>query len=297
MSAQVAYDSTDFHVFQVSDEFAIHLSHEVIAQLTQLISRVESANGDGELRGILLGRFIDRPFPDKPSSDKPSRVTVIEAAAEGGDQQQAVGFFRAGKHDSLNLSPRDLDTFGRQFCDTGKVAVLIRTLEQGCSGAALYYWQNGAAHRVDLGSAFPLVPARSGRRIRWTRLLPTAALVIIGMWALQLASNSKATVAAAQSYTEASPADASALGLTLTSSSHQLEIRWNPASPAIAGAEAGVMNITEAGSTRAFPFDRRQLRHGNLAYMPATDDVSIAFEVTEKDGGKTAESVRYVAIR
>ena len=287
MGAQAAYDSTDFHVFQVSDEFTIHLSHAVIAQLTELISRVESASGDGELRGVLLGRFID----------KPSRVTVVEAAAEGGDQQHAVGFFRAGKDDSLNVSPRDLDTFGGQFCETGKVAVLIRTLQQGWSGGALYYWQNGVAHRVDLGSTFPLVPARSGRQIRWTRLLPTAALVIIGMWALQLASNSKAIVAAAPSNTEASPADAPALGLTLTSSSHQLEIRWNPGSPAIADAEAGVMNITEAGSTRAFPFHQRELRDGYLAYMPSTDDVSIAFEVTEKGGGKTKESVRYVAIR
>ena len=55
------------------------------------------------------------------------------------------------------------------------------------------------------------------------------------------------------------------------------------------------MSITEAGVTEAIPFDPRELREGYVAYTPKTNDVSIRFEVTGKDG-TAAEAIRVVAI-
>ena len=86
------------------------------------------------------------------------------------------------------------------------------------------------------------------------------------------------------------------LGLTVTSRPHQLEIRWNRQSAAIAESARGVMKITESGISQVVPFDQRELREGYVAYTPTTSDVSIRFEVTGKDGSTTTDSIRSIAI-
>lgn len=209
------------------------------------------------------------------------------------------------------------------------------------SRAALFYWQQGGAYPRDYGFGFPfdagqLVSGHPGWRyvkpfdhtepaatppqpgakkpireprhfsaswepIRWSRLLPTAALMVFGIGALQLAMDYNHTVAASPSVTETAPDaavsnDQPLLGLTVTSRPHQLEIRWSRASPAILESDRGVMKITEDGITESVPFDQTQLRDGYVAYTPKTNDVSIRLEVTGKDGGTTSESLRSVAI-
>jgi len=138
----------------------------------------------------------------------------------------------------------------------------------------------------------PVSAARNG--IRWSRLLPTAALVAICVGALQMATNSSRTVAAAPMAAGAETENG--LALTVTSRQHQLEIRWNRESAAIAASEKGVMKITDEGITEAVSFDPSQLRDGYVSYAPKTTDVSIRLEVTGRDGGTTSESVRAVAI-
>jgi hypothetical protein len=133
----------------------------------------------------------------------------------------------------------------------------------------------------------PFFAARES--IRWTRLLPTALLVVLGIGALQLATNSKHTVSASEG-------NQASLALTVTARQHQLEIRWNQQAAAIAESINGVMKITDGGTTEAVPFDREQLRDGFVAYTPRTNDVSIRLEVTGQDGGTTSESIRTVAI-
>ncbi len=119
--------------------------------------------------------------------------------------------------------------------------------------------------------------------------------------------NSNRTTAAASVPTESSASEIAApspsapnndneLGLNVTPRQHQLEIRWNRNSAAIAESDRGVMKITEDGITEAVPFDPTQLRDGYVAYTPKTSDVNIRLEVTGKDGGTTSESIRSVAI-
>jgi hypothetical protein len=137
----------------------------------------------------------------------------------------------------------------------------------------------------------------SGERIRWSRLAPTAVLVLISIGALQLATSSRNTTSASTLSSEAQAAQPeTALGLRVTSRPHQLEIRWNRESSTIAASDQGVMRITEAGTTEAVPFDQDQLHDGYVAYTPKTNDVNIRLEVTGKDGSTTSESVRSVAI-
>jgi hypothetical protein len=157
----------------------------------------------------------------------------------------------------------------------------------------------------------PSVPASlaTGNGIRWLRLLPTAALVAICIMALQLVTNSNHTSDAAAAESAGSEIHASAatpdlaqtknengLGLTVTARQHQLEIRWNRDSQAIAACDKAVMRITDDGITEAVPFEQSQLRDGYVAYNPKTTDVSIRLEVTGKNGGTTSESIRSVAI-
>ena len=81
--------------------------------------------------------------------------------------------------------------------------------------------------------------------IRWSRLWPTAALVVIGITATEVLWNSRGTTSA-HSLTPARPgddhrgscsgtasSDETPLGLKVNSQPHQLEIRWNRDAPAV----------------------------------------------------------------
>jgi hypothetical protein len=133
-------------------------------------------------------------------------------------------------------------------------------------------------------------------------LLPTAALAIIAVGAVQLTMSSRRTVAETPTQTEtaasgtAPVSDENALALTVTPLPRQLDIRWNRESEAIKESKEGVMRITEDGITEALPLDQNQLRDGYVAYAPKTTDVSIRLEVTGRNGQTTSESVRSVAI-
>jgi hypothetical protein len=348
---QTGYDPNNFYVWRASDAFAIHLSLNVVTQLSAQILRAGSeAVG---MRGILLGRIVDTPFRTTiiedfkliPESDD-AQFEIASRTAEAGKEQRALGFFRAQRDGTLNMRQRDLQTFSRLFCETGSVGLLIQTSRRGNeSDAALFYWQRGGVQPRDFGFGFPLDAAQlasghpgwrypdpiertptvtmrlapqpaprpsapqppanlpvSQQRIRWSRLLPTAALVAIVIGALQMATNSSRTVAAAPPASEAGASEttplvaAAGLGLTISTHPHQLEIRWNRQSAAIEASDQGVMKITDDGITESVPFDQSQLRDGYVAYTPKTTDVSIRLEVTGKDGGTTSESIRSVAI-
>ncbi|HTC86817.1 MAG TPA: hypothetical protein VK686_00895 [Bryobacteraceae bacterium] len=365
MSSQLPYDPGKFYVWRASDGFAIHLGLNVVTQLTAQISRAGSEAAG--MRGILIGRTVDAalrttviedfqlitPAADNsPYSDfDDAPMEIACRMTDVGSDQRAVGFFGVEREGRLNMRERDLETFSRLFCETGKVALLIQTSRRGNeSDAALFYWQHGGAYPRDFGFGFPfdraqLADGHPGWRypdplentpipvspyrleapetpkasppkpvppmppppasrmpregIRWSRLVPTAAVVALGICALQLATNTNHSVSAAPSATGAASSiqnKQTSLGLAVVSRPHQLEIRWNRESAAIADSDRGVMKITEAGITQAIPFDQRQLRDGYVAYTPTTADVRITFDVTGQNGAMTTDAIRAVAI-
>lgn len=137
-------------------------------------------------------------------------------------------------------------------------------------------------------------------RAEWLRLLPTVTLAIIMVGASQLVIDSHHAAALPPPKQSSSPlvesSDRTTMGLRVSSLSNQLEIRWNHKSQAIRASDHGIMRISDNGMTEVVPFDAAQLRDGYVAYEPKTNDVSIRLEVTGKDGAKTSESVRSVAI-
>jgi hypothetical protein len=265
-------------------------------------------------------------------------ATFRSAAEDAGPRQRVIGYFRSQRDGKLRLGARDLQTFDRLFSEKGNIGLLIRAPRRGHSEAALYYWKDGQPQPSEFGIGFPFdekklagghpgwrfsdpfeleqeaptLPAfqptmeapvvASGEGVRWSRLWPTATLVIVGIVGTQFALNSRGTTSAdsspAAQESAAPTADAyeTPLGLKVKSQPRQLEIRWNRAAPDVVAAARGTMHISEAGVTEAVPFDARELREGYVAYTPKTNDVGIRFEVTAVDGSAITESIRVVAI-
>ncbi len=176
MSTALAGEPGNFYTWRASDEFAIHLSIQVVTQLNAQISRAGVQNRASELRGILRGRVTADPFRATiiedfqmlPSSDDPGahhdEDALFEMAclkARTGGDRLVLGFFRSRRDGRLNMSPRDVETFSRLFSETGNVALLIQTSGRGNeSDAALFYWDRGGAHPRDFGFGFPFDAAQ-----------------------------------------------------------------------------------------------------------------------------------------
>jgi hypothetical protein len=154
----------------------------------------------------------------------------------------------------------------------------------------------------------PPLSHAGGSGIRWSRLAPTILLAAIGIGAIQLATTSKQTVAAAPPASgtaasdtagpsaQASPSTQGGLELSVTSRPHQLEIRWDRDSTAIATSDKGLLRITEGGTTEVVPIDQTQLRDGYVDYAPKTSEVAIRMDVIGKDGATKSEAIRAVGI-
>jgi len=340
--AQVAYDPSNYYVWQAPGGFTAHLSLRVVRELTAQIAT------SGEIHGILLGRSITTPFAATMADDfvvvpaSEDLEAARRAVEHDGRELRVIGYFRSQRDGRLRLGARDVRTFDRLFHENGNIGLLIRTSRLGHGEAALFYWRDGQPQPRDFGFGFPFdeaklagghpgwrfsdplepereAPARSAisrtpkvpaaapsEDVRWSRLLPTMALVVVAIVVTQMAWSSRGTISSNSApATEADePATLSttpsnyetSLGLKVTSEPHQLEIRWNRAASAIAGAVKGTMSISEAGVTEAIPFDPRELREGYVAYTPKTNDVGIRFEVSGANGAATTESIRVVAI-
>jgi hypothetical protein len=336
MNTQHGYDPANYYVWRTPDGFSIHLSLDVVRGLGAQIA----ASGEtcGILLGRSITTPFAATIADDfaviaPSEDFESARRAAENERGG---LRAIGYFRSQRDGQTKLDARDLQTFDRWFYENGNIGLLIRVPRRGDSEAALFYWQDGQPQPREFGFGFPFdatklagghpgwrfpdplepteeAPGRStvhqspeapvvaaSEGIRWSRLWPTAALVVIGITTTQLLWNSKKTASADSSaVVAATPASASAsetpLGLKATSQPRQLEIGWTPSAPAVAAAVKGTMYISGTGVADAIAFDAPALREGYIAYMPKANDINIRFEVTAADGTTTTESIRVVA--
>jgi hypothetical protein len=335
-NTQLGYDPANYYVWRAPGGFSIHLSLHAIRELTAQIA----ASGEicGILLGRSITTPFSATMADDfvvipPSEDFES---ARRAAENDGRELRVIGYFRSQRDGQLKLGPRDVQTFDRWFYEDGTIGLFIRSPRRGPSEAALFYWQGGQPQPREFGFGFPFdatklagghpgwrfadpmepeqeAPQQSPypespevpvvaplERIRWTRLWPTAALVVIAISATQVIWNSKGTASANSSQATPAPAMASAyetpLGLKVNSLPHQLEIRWNRAAPTITAAAQATLSISESGVTETVPFEPGDLREGYVAYTPKTNNVSIRFEVKAADGSATTESIRVVAI-
>jgi len=168
MSTPLGYEPGNFYVWRASDDFAIHLSLQVVTRLNAQISRAGNESQSGGLRGILLGRIVDTPFRATviedfkllPPSEDPANLDADDALfelacrmAEAGHEQRALGFFRSRRDGTLNMGWRDLETF-RLFCESGNIVASQRARS---SGVREVVWHTSWARQCCVSSG----PARS----------------------------------------------------------------------------------------------------------------------------------------
>ncbi len=338
IETQLGYDPANYYAWRASDSFSVHLSLHVVRELP--LQMTASGEIRGILLGRSITTPFTATMADDfvvipPSEDFESARRVAEGDGRG---LRVVGYFRAQRDGRLRLGPRDVQTFDRWFYENGNIGLLVRIPRRGHSEAALFYSQDGQPQPREFGfgfpfdetklagghpgwrfpdpledeeeapapAAFPRTPeapvVAASESVRWSRLWPTAVLVVTGVIVTQIAWHSKGTASAnsTPSVQAAAPSTADTyatpLGLKVTSQPHQLEIRWNRAASAVVAASKGSLSISEAGVTEAVPFGPQELQEGYVAYTPKTNDVSIRFQVTGADGAAITESIRVVAI-
>ena len=100
----------NFYVWRASDDFAIHLSLQVVTQLNAQIRAPGSESQPVGLRGILLGRTIETPFRAAVIEDlllgsageagimilTGRTVRIARRMAEAAERTAVVGFFGTG---------------------------------------------------------------------------------------------------------------------------------------------------------------------------------------------------------
>lgn len=313
----------DFELIPAGDDDASQDAEDTLLEIAcRKIPTHENRRVLGFFRSRRDGRLNmgsrDRDIFSRLFSESGNVALLIQTSKRGNESDAALYYWeRGGAH------PRDFG-FGFPF-DAGQLVAghpgwrFPDPLDDTPAAAALpaSEVQESAPARAattpitDWTLPPPPVPLPTESTIRWSRLAPTILLVALAIGTIQLATNSRhPVVAAASSVAEAPAPEATQaalsvlpappsdhfLGLSVTSKQHQLEIRWNRESAAIASADKGQMKITEDGITEALPFDPSQLRDGYVAYTPKTNDVSIRLEVTAKDGSTKSESIRSVAI-
>lgn len=337
MTTQYGYDHANYYVWRTPDGFSIHVSLRMVRELSAQIS--PSGETCGILLGRAMTTPFAATIADDFLVIAPSEdfETARSAAENDGRGLRAIGYFRSHHDSQMKLDARDLQTFDKWFNENGNVGLLIQVPRHGDSEAALFYWQDGQARPREFGFGFPFDAARladghpgwrfpdplepaekapllSALRqtletpavapsdgIRWARLLPTAALVVIAIIATQALLISKRTKPTESPATEAAkPAPASArvtpLGLQAISQPRQMEIRWNPVAPAILSAVRGTMSISGAGITDGIRFDTLALREGYIDYTPKANDLHIRFEVRAANGVATTESIQVAGL-
>jgi proteasome lid subunit RPN8/RPN11 len=129
-------------------------------------------------------------------------------------------------------------------------------------------------------------PVRPRRRL-WI-VGAAAVLVVLVVGGYQQRSTGLAPILGQmkQLFGQRSDASATVLTLPLTTNEEQgqLQIHWDGAAPAIAGARDGILQITDDGMTTDLPLDAVHLRSGVFTYVRLGEHVDARMTIQELDG-------------
>jgi len=111
------------------------------------------------------------------------------------------------------------------------------------------------------------------------------------LWALAIALGLGAGVSVSRVDRGVQPAP---LKLEVARPAADLVIRWNPRSPAAAGASHAVISLTGESGTVQLVCDRACLDRGSIAYPWRDGSADIGMQFTASSGEVTEERTRYV---
>jgi len=90
------------------------------------------------------------------------------------------------------------------------------------------------------------------------------------------------------------PVQAAALGLTTAEQDGRLQIRWNPATPAVGRSSGGILLIADGAEPHSFPLDTASLKAGSFAYTCATGRVNVTLSVSQPNGQKLVQTATFI---
>jgi hypothetical protein len=88
--------------------------------------------------------------------------------------------------------------------------------------------------------------------------------------------------------------DPSTLGLTGSRVGQDIQITWNPQSPAFADVKIGILTIKDGESQQEIALTAAELQARTLVYTPATNRVQASLEAFSRDRKSSRESVLFV---
>jgi hypothetical protein len=132
--------------------------------------------------------------------------------------------------------------------------------------------------------------------IRWTKLLPTALLAAAAVGTLRAGLDSMSTPhKSAPAPIIQAAAYQPLIDLKVDLEAHQVNVKWNHASPVVVSAENGELTILDGPRRHVIRLDRNQLRDTNIVYQPVMDELNIRLEVNQQGGKSVGESVIVLA--
>jgi hypothetical protein len=123
-----------------------------------------------------------------------------------------------------------------------------------------------------------------------------AAALLVGATSALLYWNGRSTPPAAPARTVevVAPGDTAPAGFDLVAGrkGRDLEITWNPSSPALTGATGGSLFVTDGGGRTQIFLEAAHLKSGRVLYVPRSNDIDVRLEITTADAGVLRESLR-----
>jgi proteasome lid subunit RPN8/RPN11 len=141
--------------------------------------------------------------------------------------------------------------------------------------------------------SFGMEPERTPRN--WSWLVIAAVVLGISAGAFQTRQMWMPRVTAAVQPAANGPVLAPSLGLNSIDRNGQLQINWNPNSPAIRRASDAILEITEGTSTpQAIQLDSVHLQAGNFTFAREAEKVDIKLIVHQANGPDVREAIGFL---
>jgi hypothetical protein len=266
-----------------------------------LLGRVE---GDGERRRVIVeaavGVASEHLFgPQYSLSEKDKqrfRATLEKCIAEGG-RLAPVGFYRTHMSRGFGLRPEeDLQLFSEFFGEPSSIVLLFELRKIGRHRAAAFFREDGAVHseasyrEIAIGKREAKLPApaadkKKAARARgpkvpfWCSWWVQAPLLLCLLAADGLLGYLTAEFFNKDARSARPRTDPYALSLIVLEYGDNLHLTWDHKAAAIAGAQRGLLLITDGSQTRTLDLSREQLRNGSVTYRKLSEPVRFRLEV------------------
>ena len=245
--------------------------------------------------------------------DKQAFRTVLELRKAEGNPLVPVGFYRTHRRRGFGLDPEeDVKLLSEFFSDPSAIVLLFKLRKVRRNRAAVFFRENGevcteASYRVisirKRGARRPApppqvaAPARRARTPLWCSWWAQAPLLLCLLAADGFLGYLSADYFHRNPPAAQQPEDPYSLSLVVLEYGDNLHLSWDHKAAAIAGAERGVLLITDSDLSRTLNLSRDQLLNGSVTYRKSTDQVRFRLEVILKDRHSVSETWEGTGVR